>query len=201
MNDPLIHAEKDGSSEGWITTTKGIVKISATDFVPGHGMVQSKKDIEERLTRTEKKREQIKMLVAQGNRSMKFAWLSAILLRRLPAVAVRTSDFYHCSLQRTDEEVDRVFATKKDAGFKRPTSFCFYYSVVALFLARVHHAPDLALLAVADIQRSIGALRHAIRRYTASPEFFTGAEPLNPSANTSKAPEGFPPANGWNVML
>jgi len=66
MNDPLIHAEKDGSSEGWITTTKGIVKIGATDFVPGHGNVQSKADIQQRLTRTEKKREQIKMLVAQG---------------------------------------------------------------------------------------------------------------------------------------
>jgi glyoxylase-like metal-dependent hydrolase (beta-lactamase superfamily II) len=66
MNDPLIHPEKDGSSEGWITTTKGIVKLNAKDFVPGHGNVQTKSDIEERLTRTEKKREQIKMLVAQG---------------------------------------------------------------------------------------------------------------------------------------
>jgi cyclase len=66
MNDPLIHAEKNGSSEGWITTTKGIVKINADQFVPGHGMVQSKSDIQERLTRTEKKRAQIKALVAQG---------------------------------------------------------------------------------------------------------------------------------------
>ena len=66
MNDPLIHAEKNGSSEGWITTVKGIVKINADQFVPGHGMVQSKSDIQERLARTEKKREQIKGLVAQG---------------------------------------------------------------------------------------------------------------------------------------
>jgi glyoxylase-like metal-dependent hydrolase (beta-lactamase superfamily II) len=66
MADPLIHAEKNGSSEGWITTTKGILKISADQFVPGHGTVQAKADIQERLTRTEKKREQIKTLVAQG---------------------------------------------------------------------------------------------------------------------------------------
>jgi glyoxylase-like metal-dependent hydrolase (beta-lactamase superfamily II) len=66
MNDPLIHAEKNGSSEGWITTTKGILKLNADQFVPGHGLLQSKSDIQERLTRTEKKREQIKTLVAQG---------------------------------------------------------------------------------------------------------------------------------------
>src|SRR5665213_3542147 len=53
MADPLIHAEKNGSPEGWITTTKGIVKLNADQFVPGHGMLQSKSDIQERLTRTE----------------------------------------------------------------------------------------------------------------------------------------------------
>jgi glyoxylase-like metal-dependent hydrolase (beta-lactamase superfamily II) len=66
MADPLIHAEKNGSPEGWITTTKGIVKLNADQFVPGHGMLQSKSDIQERLTRTEKKLAQIKALVKQG---------------------------------------------------------------------------------------------------------------------------------------
>jgi len=64
--DPLIHLEKNGSSEGWITTTKGIVALDADTFVPGHGDVQTKADIEKRLTNTEAKRAKIKELVAQG---------------------------------------------------------------------------------------------------------------------------------------
>jgi len=66
MPDPLIHLEKNGSSEGWITTTKGIVGLNADQFVPGHGMVQTKSDIQARLSNTESKREKIKGLVAQG---------------------------------------------------------------------------------------------------------------------------------------
>jgi glyoxylase-like metal-dependent hydrolase (beta-lactamase superfamily II) len=64
--DPLIHLEKNGTSEGWIATAKGIVRLNANQFVPGHGMVQSKADIQARLTRAEEKRAKIKDLVAQG---------------------------------------------------------------------------------------------------------------------------------------
>jgi cyclase len=64
--DPLIHLEKNGSSEGWITTTKGIVALDADQFVPGHGDVQMKAAIEKRLSDTEAKRAKIKELVAQG---------------------------------------------------------------------------------------------------------------------------------------
>jgi glyoxylase-like metal-dependent hydrolase (beta-lactamase superfamily II) len=66
LPDPLIHLEKNGSSEGWITTTKGIVGLNADQFVPGHGMVQTKADIQTRLTHAEEKRAKIKELVAQG---------------------------------------------------------------------------------------------------------------------------------------
>ena len=66
MPDPLIHLEKQGSSEGWITTVKGIVAIDADQFVPGHGNVQSKADIQARLSSAEQKRAKIKELVAQG---------------------------------------------------------------------------------------------------------------------------------------
>ena len=66
LPDPLIHLEKNGSSEGWITTTKGIVGLNADQFVPGHGPVQTKADIQGRLTRAEEKRAKIKELVAQG---------------------------------------------------------------------------------------------------------------------------------------
>jgi glyoxylase-like metal-dependent hydrolase (beta-lactamase superfamily II) len=64
--DPLIHLEKNGSSEGWIKTTKGILGLNADEFVPGHGMLQSKADIQKRLTDAEAKRAKIKELVAQG---------------------------------------------------------------------------------------------------------------------------------------
>lgn len=64
--DPLIHLEKNGSSEGWITTTKGIVALNAEQFVPGHGDVQMKAAIQKRLADTEAKRAKIKDLVAQG---------------------------------------------------------------------------------------------------------------------------------------
>jgi cyclase len=64
--DPLIHLEKNGSSEGWITTTKGIVALNADQFVPGHGDLQTKAEIQKRLADTEAKRAKIKELVAQG---------------------------------------------------------------------------------------------------------------------------------------
>ena len=64
--DPLIHLEKNGSSEGWITTTKGIVALNATQFVPGHGDVQTKAQVEKLLAAAEAKRAKIKDLVAQG---------------------------------------------------------------------------------------------------------------------------------------
>jgi cyclase len=64
--DPLIHMEKNGSSEGWITTTKGIVALNADQFVPGHGDVQTKADIQKRLADTQAKRAKIKDLAAQG---------------------------------------------------------------------------------------------------------------------------------------
>jgi cyclase len=64
--DPLIHMEKNGSSEGWITTVKGIAAINADQFVEGHGDVMKKADIQKRLADAEAKRAKIKDLVAQG---------------------------------------------------------------------------------------------------------------------------------------
>jgi cyclase len=64
--DPLIHLEKNGSSEGWITTVKGIAGLNADKFVEGHGDVLMKSDIEKRLADAIAKRDKIKELVAQG---------------------------------------------------------------------------------------------------------------------------------------
>ncbi|MDE3198120.1 MAG: hypothetical protein KGN84_17360, partial [Acidobacteriota bacterium] len=55
-----------GSSEGWIETAKGILGLNADSFVPGHGDVQTKDDIQKRLSNAEAKRAKIKELAAQG---------------------------------------------------------------------------------------------------------------------------------------
>src|SRR5579862_1054280 len=63
---PLIHLEKNGSSDGWITTVNGILATDATTFVPGHGDVQMKADLQKRLADSIARRDQIKTLAAQG---------------------------------------------------------------------------------------------------------------------------------------
>jgi glyoxylase-like metal-dependent hydrolase (beta-lactamase superfamily II) len=66
LPDPLIHLEKNGSSEGWITSAKGIAGLNADQFVPGHGNVMTKADIQKRETDAAAKRARIVALVAQG---------------------------------------------------------------------------------------------------------------------------------------
>lgn len=68
MNQPaaLIHLEKHGSSEGWITTMKGIVKLDSDQFVPGHGDVQTRANAELKLSQVEAERAKIVELVKQG---------------------------------------------------------------------------------------------------------------------------------------
>lgn len=64
--DPLIHLEKHGSSEGWITTVQGLVRLDSDKFEPGHGDLQTKTDVQNRLASAIKKRDQIAALVKQG---------------------------------------------------------------------------------------------------------------------------------------
>ncbi len=64
--DALIHLEKNGSSAGWVTTAKGVAALNADQFVPGHGNVLTKADIQKKATDVAAKRAKIKALVAQG---------------------------------------------------------------------------------------------------------------------------------------
>ncbi len=64
--DPRIHSEKGGTTLGWITTSRGMLQLDSDQFVPGHGMVLSKSDIQAKLTQTEAKRAKIQALVKQG---------------------------------------------------------------------------------------------------------------------------------------
>ncbi len=63
---PRIHDEKNGSTDGWITTTKGIIALDADTYIPGHGNIQTKADIEKRLADAIARRNQVKALKEQG---------------------------------------------------------------------------------------------------------------------------------------
>lgn len=64
--DPIIHPEKGGNSAGWVTTAKGIAALDADQFVPGHGDLQSKADIQKRVTDTAARRDKVLAMVKQG---------------------------------------------------------------------------------------------------------------------------------------
>ncbi len=64
--DPIIHLEKAGSTEGWITTVKGILALNADTFVPGHGDVQTKAQIQQRLDDTVARRDKILTMIKDG---------------------------------------------------------------------------------------------------------------------------------------
>ena len=66
FHGPLIHQPKGGTSLGWIASTKGILGLDATRFVPGHGDVQNKAEIRKRLSDAETERAEIEKLVAKG---------------------------------------------------------------------------------------------------------------------------------------
>jgi glyoxylase-like metal-dependent hydrolase (beta-lactamase superfamily II) len=62
----MIKVQKNGSSEGWVQTVKGLLALNADVYVPGHGDLQTKADVQQRLARVEARREQIKKMVAEG---------------------------------------------------------------------------------------------------------------------------------------
>ncbi|HVB37076.1 MAG TPA: MBL fold metallo-hydrolase [Vicinamibacterales bacterium] len=66
LQDPIIHVEKHGSSEGWITTMKGILGLGATQFIPGHGDPQTRTEVQARLDRVAAKRAAIIKLINEG---------------------------------------------------------------------------------------------------------------------------------------
>jgi cyclase len=62
----LIHRQQKGSSEGWITTARGVLALNADRFVVGHGDVQTRESLQKRTGEVEAEREKIKELVARG---------------------------------------------------------------------------------------------------------------------------------------
>jgi len=66
LPDALIHLEKHGSSEGWLTTARGMAALDADQYVPGHGEIQTKGQIYDRLEKAQAKRDKIAMMVKEG---------------------------------------------------------------------------------------------------------------------------------------
>lgn len=62
----MIKKQKGGSSEGWVKTVKGVLALDADMYLPGHGVPQTRADVQQRLDRIEARRAEVKKLVAQG---------------------------------------------------------------------------------------------------------------------------------------
>ena len=65
-DNPNIHPEKNGSSEGWLTTVKGILSLDADTYVPGHGDLLTKADVQRKLNATSERRAKIASMVKEG---------------------------------------------------------------------------------------------------------------------------------------
>jgi glyoxylase-like metal-dependent hydrolase (beta-lactamase superfamily II) len=65
-DNPNIHPEKNGSSEGWMTSVKGILSLNADAYVPGHGDLVTKADIQRKLDLTSARRAKIAAMVKDG---------------------------------------------------------------------------------------------------------------------------------------
>ena len=65
-DNPNIHFEKDGSSEGWLKCVKGMIGLNADMYVTGHGDVLAKADLQRKLTVTTERRNKIVAMVKQG---------------------------------------------------------------------------------------------------------------------------------------
>jgi cyclase len=64
--DPLIHRVKGGTSSGLIKTLQALVKLDADRYVPGHGGIATKSDIEALVKGLQEKQEKVKTLVREG---------------------------------------------------------------------------------------------------------------------------------------
>ena len=65
-DNPNIHSEKNGSAEGWLANVKGMVGLNGTVYVPGHGDLQMKADIERRLAAVTARRAKVAAMIKDG---------------------------------------------------------------------------------------------------------------------------------------
>jgi cyclase len=64
--DPLIHRQKGGNSSGLIKTLGALLALDVDRYIPGHGEIVTKGDIEKLMKSLEEKQDKVKALVQQG---------------------------------------------------------------------------------------------------------------------------------------
>jgi cyclase len=64
--DPLIHRQKGGTSTGLIKTLKALLELNADRYVPGHGNVAVKSDIEAEMKSLQEKQDKVRSLIKEG---------------------------------------------------------------------------------------------------------------------------------------
>ena len=65
-DNPNIHFEKNGSTEGWLTNVKGMIALNADIYVTGHGDVVTKADLQRKFDATTARRNKIAAMVKEG---------------------------------------------------------------------------------------------------------------------------------------
>jgi len=65
-DNPNIHFEKNGSTEGWLTNLKGMIALNADTYVTGHGDLLTKADLQRKLAATTERRNKIAAMVKEG---------------------------------------------------------------------------------------------------------------------------------------
>jgi cyclase len=65
-DNPNVHFEKNGSTEGWLANVKGLIGLNADAYVTGHGDLVTKADLQRKLAATTERRARIAAMVKDG---------------------------------------------------------------------------------------------------------------------------------------
>lgn len=65
-DNPNVHFEKNGSTEGWLTSVKGMIGLNADTYITGHGDLLTKADLQRKLMATTERRNKIAAMVKEG---------------------------------------------------------------------------------------------------------------------------------------
>jgi cyclase len=65
-DNPNVHFEKNGSTEGWLESVKGMIALNADTYITGHGDLATKADLQRKLTATTERRNKIAAMIKEG---------------------------------------------------------------------------------------------------------------------------------------
>jgi glyoxylase-like metal-dependent hydrolase (beta-lactamase superfamily II) len=65
-DNPNVHFEKNGRTDGWLTTVKGLIKLNADTYVTGHGDLVTKADLQRKFDATTARRNKIAAMIKEG---------------------------------------------------------------------------------------------------------------------------------------